>query len=152
LIATHAGEVDVHVVPCPGWATRVETLQLGNAEFAAEFAAEVAAKVTPLLDAGVDRIVLGCTHYTFLGNLLQPLVAGRAELVEVADAVAREVARRIDSDIHLDADPASVLPDAGRIRLQATARAERLDAALPALGLDMLMPRIDGPALLVRHL
>lgn len=146
LIATHAGEVAVHVVPCPGWATRVETLQLDDAEFAAE----VAAKVAPLLDAGVDRIVLGCTHYAFLGNVLQPLVAGRAELVEVADAVAREVARRVN--VSLDGDPAPALPDTGRgrIQLQATARAERLDAALPALGLDALQSRLAGPARLVQ--
>lgn len=136
LIDTHAQGVAVHVEPCPGWATRVETLHLDGPEFAAE----VAAKIDPLLDAGADRIVLGCTHYAFLADLLQPLVAGRAELVEVADAVAREVVRR--------AGPAA--DGAGRLTLHATARPERLHAALPALGLGALMLRLDGPALLVR--
>ncbi|SMB26780.1 Glutamate racemase [Sterolibacterium denitrificans] len=140
LIDTHAtgAGVFVQVEPCPGWATRVEMLQLDGPEFAAE----VAARIAPLLDAGADRLVLGCTHYAFLADLLRPLVAGRAELVEVADAVAREVVRRAGTAAH----------GSGRIRLHATARPERLHAALPALGLGMLMPRIDGPALLIRHL
>lgn len=139
LIAKHAQGVTVHVEPCPGWATRVETLQLDGPEFAAE----VAAKINPLLDAGADRIVLGCTHYAFLADVLRPLVAGRnppAELVEVADAVAREVVRR--------AGPAA--DGAGRLTLHATARPERLHAALHALRLGGLLTRGGRPAKLVR--
>ncbi|MBV2235924.1 MAG: glutamate racemase [Sterolibacterium sp.] len=143
LIAHHASPlgVAVRIVPCPGWATHVETLQLDDSALAAE----VTATLAPLLDEGVDRIVLGCTHYTFLLPLLQPLVAGRAELVEVADAVAREVARR-----SLPTTTASPSPPPGRIHLQATARAQRLEAALEALGLSELQPRLAGPAQLVQ--
>lgn len=135
LIANHAGDAVVHVVPCPGWATRVETLQLDDPQLVSE----VAEKITPLIAAGVDRIVLGCTHYTFLMPLLQPLITGRAELIEVADAVAREVVRRTPP-------PATPRSDQGRIQLQATARAERLDQALPALGLSELQKRSSGAA------
>jgi glutamate racemase len=134
LIRDHAGKVTVQVEACPGWATRVETLQLDGPAFAAE----VAARLEPLLDAGADRIVLGCTHYAFLAPLLQPLLAGRAELVDVAAAVARQTVRL-----------AGASPGAGRIRLLATARPEKLAAALPTLGLDRLRPRLDGPPRLV---
>ncbi len=137
LIETHAGNVTVQVEPCPGWATRVETLHLDGPEFAAE----VAAKINPLLDAGADRIVLGCTHYAFIADLLRPLVAGRAELVEVADAVAREVVRRAGTTAHARS---------GCIELHATARPEQLHAALPKLGLAALLSRVKGPVLLVR--
>jgi glutamate racemase len=85
LIREHAAAVTVHVEPCPGWATRVETLHLD----APQFAAEVADKIMPLLDAGADQLVLGCTHYSFLTPMLLPLVRDRATLVDVADAVAR---------------------------------------------------------------
>jgi glutamate racemase len=58
LIRDHAASVDVHIEPCPGWATRVETLHLDDPLFTAE----VAVKILPLLDSGVDQLVLGCTH------------------------------------------------------------------------------------------
>jgi glutamate racemase len=128
LIRDHAGHVEVMVEPCPGWATRVETLDLDGPAFAAE----VAARVTPLLDAGADRIVLGCTHYSFLHPLLAPVVSGRAELVDVADAVARQVMRL---GVHASQGE-------GRLFLHATARPERLRAALPNLGLGWLQDRL----------
>lgn len=132
LIQTHAAHVTVHVQPCPGWATRVETLKLDGPELAAD----IIAKVQPLLDANVDRIVLGCTHYAFLAPILEPVVAGRAELVDVAEAVARQVVR-------LGGQPAGH----ARLRLMATARPERLHAALPALGLAWLASRAAGAEL-----
>ncbi len=130
LIRAHAGGVAVHVAACPGWATRVETLQPLDAD--PQFAAEVAAKMLPLLDAGIDRLVLGCTHYSFLAPLIERQVAGRAELVDVADAVARQVLRLSDD------------AGSGRLELLATATPERLDAALPALGLGWLSARVGG--------
>ncbi len=127
LIEHHAGGVRVDVVPCPGWATHVETLQPDTPEFRSE----VAAKIVPLLDSGVDRIVLGCTHYSFLEPLLAPLTAGRAQLVDVAEAVARQALRL--SGEH---------GGAGQLHLRATAHPERLRAALPALGLGALAARV----------
>ncbi len=132
LVREHAGAVTVHIGACPGWATRVEMLHLDDPAFAGE----VAEKITPLLEAGADRLVLGCTHYTFLAPLLEPLLAGRAELVDVAAAVARQVVRLAAGQAH----------GSGRLRLLATATPERLHAALPALGLAWLLPRIDGAA------
>jgi len=127
LIEHHATGVQVEVVPCPGWATHVETLQPDTPEFRAD----IAAKIVPLLEAGVDRIVLGCTHYAFLAPLIQPLLAERAEIVDVAAAIARQVVR-IGGQREGNAG----------LSLQATAHPERLARALPALGLDALTARI----------
>lgn len=127
LIDTHAAHVQVDIVPCPGWATHVETLQPDTPAFRAE----IAARIAPLLDAGVDRIVLGCTHYAFLAPLIEPLLAGRARLIDVAAAVARQVLR-LRSDSHAG----------GHLHLQATAHPEHLVAALPALGLHALAARV----------
>lgn len=136
LVREHAGAVTVHIEACPGWAARVEMLHLDDSAFAGE----VAEKLAPLLDAGADRLVLGCTHYSFMRPLLEPLLAGRAELVDVADAVARQV---------LKLNPALTARQAqgsGRLRLLATATPQRLHTALPALGLAWLVPRVDGAA------
>ncbi|MGE5466564.1 MAG: glutamate racemase [Ignavibacteria bacterium] len=127
LIREHADGVQVFVEPCPGWATRVETLNLDGAEFAAE----VRGKLAPLLDGGVDRVVLGCTHYSFIRPAIEAACEGRARLVDVADAVARQVARIAGDAAHGD----------GRLTLLATARPERLQAALPQLGLKRLAER-----------
>jgi len=134
LIREHAGKITVDVEPCPGWATRVETLHLDGPELASE----IRTRLLPLLDAGADRIVLGCTHYAFLAPIMEPLVRGRAELVDVADAVARQVCR-LAGEAHGHA----------RLQLFATARPEHLHAALPALGLGWLAERTHGPAQLV---
>lgn len=133
LIETHAAHVRVDIVPCPGWATHVETLR----PFTGEFRAEVAAKIRPLLDAGVDRIVLGCTHYAFLKPMIQPLLAKHVELVDVAAAVARQVVRL-----------GGTRNGSGELFLQATARPQRLQVALPMLGLTTLAER-SVPAQLV---
>ena len=136
LIRLHAGSVAVDVLPCPGWATKVETLQLDDAQFGQS----VRQHLTPTLAAGADRIVLGCTHYAFLAPLLEPIVAGRAQLVDVADAVARQCRR-------LAATPATGNP--GRLTLLATATPERLQAALAALGLHQLTTRLAAAARLI---
>lgn len=132
LIRQHAGAVKVDVEPCPGWASRVETLHLDDPAFVEDARRHLA----PLLAAGVDQIVLGCTHYAFLCPVLEPIVANRAVLVEVADAVARQCARL--------AGTAAL--GRGRLTLFASAQPERLHAALPTLGLTWLDKRLTGAA------
>ena len=52
------------------------------------------ASLEPLLDAGADRIALGCTHYPFLKETLEKVAAERGADIRVIDpAVA--VARRL---------------------------------------------------------
>jgi glutamate racemase len=124
----HAHRVEVVVEPCPGWATHVEMLQLDDPALAAD----VSARIEPLLDRGVDRIVLGCTHYSFLAPLLKQAIGTRAQLVDVADAVARQ-ARRLAADL---------AHGSGRLLLQASAHPERLRAALPRLHLGHIAARL----------
>lgn len=128
LIEIHADSVEVHIEPCPDWATHVETLRLDDASLGAD----IRRRITTSLDWGADRIVLGCTHYSFLKPQIMPLLQGRAELVEVADAVARQTQRLAGTAAH----------GHGRLMLDASAHVERLHAALPALGLDRLTGRL----------
>ncbi len=127
LIADHAAGVEVFIEPCPGWATHVEQLSLSDPDLARD----AQRRLEPLLAAGVDQLVLGCTHYSFLRPLLEPIVAGRAELVDVAEAVARQTQR-----LHQAPE------GGGKISLLASAYADKLRAALPALGLSRLVPRL----------
>lgn len=48
--------------------------------------------VEPLLESGIDKIVLGCTHYPFLRSHIEDIVAGRGiDIVDSGEAVARRV-------------------------------------------------------------
>lgn len=53
----------------------------------------VRAKVEPLLAAGADHLVLGCTHFPHLTRLIERVAAGRAVVVDPAPAVAAQVKR-----------------------------------------------------------
>ena len=54
----------------------------------------VRSKLEPLLLAGCDVIVLGCTHFPHLKPLMERVAAGRAEIIDPSGAVARQ-ARRV---------------------------------------------------------
>ena len=68
----------------------VELVENGNLE------GEAAEKVVrtslqPLLDAGADTIVLGCTHYPFLLPVLRKLAGPGVRFIDPAPAVARHL-------------------------------------------------------------
>ena len=68
----------------------------------------VRARIEPLLKAGCDKIVLGCTHFPHLKPLIEKICYGRAEVIDPSDAVARQ-AKRVLSARGLAA-PASAKP------------------------------------------
>ena len=68
----------------------------------------VRARIEPLLKAGCDKIVLGCTHFPHLKPLIEKICDGRAEVIDPSDAVARQ-AKRVLSARGLAA-PASAKP------------------------------------------
>ncbi|WP_085316781.1 glutamate racemase [Derxia lacustris] len=90
-----------------GW---VELVERGEAGTAAA-RARVRAVVEPLLERGADTLVLGCTHYPFLIEAIAEAAAG-ARIVDTAPAIARELLRRVQTEI---APPAGqlVAPAAG---------------------------------------
>ncbi len=128
LIGNHAGGVSVHVEPCPGWATHVEQCRINDPELERD----ARQRIEPLLDSGIDRIVLGCTHYSFVSPLLYKIVGQRASLIDVAGAVAGQAAR-----LHGDFGQGR-----GEILLSTSGEPERLRAALPLLGLQALQAQV----------
>ena len=53
----------------------------------------VRASLQPLLDAGADRIVLGCTHYPFLRPVIEAIAGPGVQVIDPAPAVARQTVR-----------------------------------------------------------
>lgn len=92
LIAQHAQGVQVLAQACPGWVERVERGELNGPSTEAA----VASFVDPLIAAGADTLVLGCTHYPFLRPVIEQRVGPAVNVLDPAAAVARELQRRLD--------------------------------------------------------
>ena len=68
--------------------------------------ATVKASLQPLLDAGADRIVLGCTHYPFLRPVVEAIADPGVQVIDPAPAVARQTVRLLENDcVPLDEGP-----------------------------------------------
>lgn len=67
----------------------------------------VKASLGPLLSAGVDIIVLGCTHYPFLLPVLQKVAGPDIRFIDPAPAVARQLVHVLERDGMLSAGEAS---------------------------------------------
>ncbi|HIW97473.1 MAG TPA: glutamate racemase [Candidatus Tidjanibacter gallistercoris] len=52
--------------------------------------------VGPLVEAGADRIVLGCTHYPFLKEVIAEAAGAAVEVIDPAPAIARRAASLLD--------------------------------------------------------
>ena len=91
--------VEVLSVACP----RLVPLIEGDDPFAEETAAAVREYAAPLKEAGVDTVILGCTHYPLIRPILQRVFGRDVTLVFSAEETAREVAetltrKRIEND------------------------------------------------------
>jgi glutamate racemase len=54
--------------------------------------------VEPLVEQGVDKRVLGCTHYPFLRSVIARVVGDGVEVIDSSEAVARRVANLLDEN------------------------------------------------------
>ncbi len=86
-------EIEVIEVSCPlfvplaeeGWTDREVSLVIAH-----EY-------LTPLRDAGVDVVVLGCTHYPILKGTIGKVFGPTVRLIDSAEETAREVSERLSS-------------------------------------------------------
>lgn len=67
----------------------VRLIESGNLEDPA-LASRLKALLTPMLDAGIDQLVLGCTHYPFLIPALRGLLPDHVKIVDCGLPVARQ--------------------------------------------------------------
>jgi glutamate racemase len=91
LVWTVDAGVEVVAVPCP----RLVPLIEGPDPFGEETVAAVREAVVPLREAGVDTVILGCTHYPIIRPILQRVLGRDVTLVFSADETAAEVAETL---------------------------------------------------------
>ncbi|MNR30104.1 Glutamate racemase [compost metagenome] len=75
--------------PCPGLVELIEQGEMHNPGLRQL----LAGYVEPLLGAGCDTLILGCTHYPFLKPLLHEMVPESVAIIDTGAAVARHLRR-----------------------------------------------------------
>jgi glutamate racemase len=70
----------------------VEKIEAGEVEGPA-LESMLRTQLQPLIAAGIDELVLGCTHYPFVQPVLQKVVGPGVKIIDPAPAVARQVQR-----------------------------------------------------------
>ena len=83
--------LEVHSVACPRFVEFVEKGITSGPELL-ETAREY---LQPLKDAGVDTLVLGCTHYPLLAGVISYIMGEDVTLVSSADETAKDVYREL---------------------------------------------------------
>jgi len=115
LIERHGGQAQIVLQPCPGLAREIEQGQLDSGplrELVQRFS-------QPLINAGVDTAVLGCTHYPFVAPLFQQALGDGVRIIDTAEAVSRQTARLV-RDLPIS-HPARTGTSTGSIRLWSSA-------------------------------
>ena len=91
LVHAHDASVRVVAVPCP----RLVPLIEGPDPFGEETTEAVREVAAPLREAGVDTVILGCTHYPIIRPIFQRVFGRGVTLVFSADETAREVSETL---------------------------------------------------------
>ena len=82
----------------------------------------------PMLEQGVDRVVMGCTHYPFVIPMIEDVAGPEVEVIDPAPAVARQVGRVLNA--RGLSKPGSSL---GVVQYLTTGDPAKLSALLPRL-------------------
>ena len=91
LVGTLDAGAELVAVACPLLVPLIE----GDDPFGPDTAAAVRAYAEPLKDAGVDTVILGCTHYPIIRPIVQRVFGRDVTLVFSAEETAREVAETL---------------------------------------------------------
>lgn len=110
LVAEHRGDAEVLTQPCPGLVERIESGDLDGPETRALIERSTA----PLLAAGADVLVLGCTHYPLVRGLIAEVVGPDVDLIDPGAAIAQRARTLL-------AAAGTLAPGPGSVELRSTA-------------------------------
>lgn len=129
LLARYGDRARVVAQACPGLVERIEQGDWGSADTRRL----LQGYIEPLLVAGADQLVLGCTHYPFLRRLIEEVAGPAVEVLETGPAVAAELRRRLAA--------ADLLQEQGRgeVRFLTSGAPERVAPVLTRLWTEAVM-------------
>lgn len=91
LLEEHKTEAQIIPLACPGLVEFVERGELSSSELE-NYLIELFAEYT---NHPVDCVVLGCTHYPFVKEMIQKVLGNRVQLFDGGAGTARETHRRL---------------------------------------------------------
>lgn len=124
VVERFANGVELFQHTCPGLVAQIEAGQLEGSETRAI----LVAALQPMLEKGIDTVVLGCTHYPFVIPLIEQIVGPQVRVIDPAPAIARQVRRLLEAQglLALGASP-------GPVRFLTTGDPSQLQSLLPRL-------------------
>jgi glutamate racemase len=93
VVERFANGVQVLQHTCPGLVDQIEKGDLDGKETRAI----LEDALRPMLDRGIDTVVLGCTHYPYVIPLIQEIVGETVRVIDPAPAVAKQAKRLLEA-------------------------------------------------------
>lgn len=109
---------------CPGL---VQQIEQGNLD-GKETRAILESALRPMLDRGIDTVVLGCTHYPFVIPLIERIVGESVRVIDPAPSVARQVERLLEAG-----GTRNLSTSRGRVQVYTSGAAGEVQSLLPKL-------------------
>lgn len=79
----HMSGIKVIEPDCSEWAIMIEHNNVNEDH--------IRATIIPALESGADSIVLGCTHYHWIKDLIEEIAEGRAVVLEPSEIIVRHI-------------------------------------------------------------
>ena len=91
LVAAHHNGAEVIIQPCPGLVEFIEQGQQSSK------ACKLLLKsyIEPLLQRGVDTLVLGCTHYPFVLSQISDITGDKVTIIETSAPVTLQLSKQL---------------------------------------------------------
>ena len=124
VVERFARGVEIYTSTCPGLVEQVEAGKLGDADTRAILEEALA----PMLAAGIDTVVMGCTHYPFVIPLIEEIAGSGVRVIDPAPAIARQARRLLALSERLNSRTG-----VGRMRFYTSSAPLVLARLLPAL-------------------
>ncbi|MGJ8693413.1 MAG: glutamate racemase [Thalassotalea sp.] len=87
LVKKHSRHADVYIQACPGLVNAIESGQL-DSEYTLNL---LRSYILPLKEKGIDKLVLGCTHYPMLAKQIKVIAGDNIELIDTGLPVAKQL-------------------------------------------------------------
>lgn len=122
LVSTHASDLRVITRPCPRFVDLVE----GGSLDGDEVDLAIRDYALPMVEAGADVLILGCSHYPFLKPALSRMLPEHVQFIDTGSAIAKRVQ---DSNPSPDEHP--------KVTVQTTGSPDRFQKLLPLLAPEL---------------
>lgn len=113
LVERFSKDVTIFEDSCPGLVNQIENGDLKTSKTLAI----LSSALQPMINEGIDLVVLGCTHYPFVIPEIQKIIGDDIEVIDPSPAVARQTRRLLEQHDLLHPAPEASIATNENIRL-----------------------------------